>query len=51
MIMKYFYCPHCGYEDMDVDVAFSATYANGDFYHCPKCYTESSDFEIDEKEK
>lgn len=36
-----FYCPHCGYEDYDLFVAFSATYANGDFYYCPECHEES----------
>jgi rubredoxin len=49
MKMKYFYCSACGYEDMDISVAFSATYANGDFYHCPECHHESSDFELDEE--
>ena len=46
MKVEYFYCDSCGYEDFDIEVAFSATYANGDFCYCPKCKAESSHFEI-----
>jgi len=48
MFVKYFYCPNCGYEDTDISIAYSATYANGDFYLCPKCGEESSHYEIEE---
>jgi predicted RNA-binding Zn-ribbon protein involved in translation (DUF1610 family) len=41
-----FYCPHCGYEDQNIRVAFSGTKANGDFGYCPKCGKEVS---IEEK--
>jgi len=45
MDAEYFYCPSCGYEDFDIFVAHSATYANGDFYYCPECGEESSNME------
>jgi len=32
---------YCGYEDFDIFTAFSATYANGDFFLCPKCNYET----------
>ena len=47
MIVDYIYCPSCGYEDTEVFVCFSATYANGDFYTCPKCGAETSHVEPD----
>jgi len=50
MDVSYFYCSYCGYEDYDIFVAHAATYANGDFYYCPKCGEESSHFEIDEED-
>ena len=48
MIVYYFYCPYCGYEDFDIFVAFSARKANGNFYLCPECNDESSNVEIGE---
>ena len=51
MNVSYIYCPYCGYEDSDVEVQFSATYANGDFYICPKCNNETSQIERDPQEE
>lgn len=45
MMADYIYCPWCGYEDCDVDVVLSSTYANGDFYLCPECGEETSHVE------
>lgn len=48
MEVEEFYCSHCGYEDQNIRVAFSATKANGDFGYCPKCGKEVS---IEEKKR
>lgn len=45
MKVEYFYCPYCDYEDFDIFISFSGTYANGDFCYCPKCNEESNQFE------
>jgi Zn finger protein HypA/HybF involved in hydrogenase expression len=42
MFVLCFYCSHCGYEDIDIEVAFSATYADTDWFICPHCGAESS---------
>ena len=45
MEVEYFYCNSCGYEDFNIQVAFSRTTANGDWCLCPECNQESSHFE------
>ena len=45
MIVEYIYCPHCGYEDFDVFIEFSATYGVDSFWFCPKCRNETSHVE------
>lgn len=50
MNVDYFYCDHCGYEAFNIFVVYSATYANGDFYYCPKCKNESGHVEITNEE-
>ena len=40
MILDYFYCSHCGYEDHDIFVAYAHKYANGDSCYCPECQEE-----------
>jgi hypothetical protein len=42
MNVEYFYCSYCGYEDFNIYVAYSATYANGPFCKCPECKHEVS---------
>lgn len=47
MEVDYLYCPKCGFESVDpIFAAFSATYANGDFYLCPECGAETSSVEL-----
>lgn len=46
MRVSYFYCTYCGYEMIDVFVAYYTTCANGDFYLCPEYKKESSNFKI-----
>lgn len=43
-----FYCNSCGYEDFDIEVAYSRQTADDNYYFCPLCDSESSNVEIDE---
>ena len=48
MNVSYFYCHACGYEDIDLFVAYSRATADGEHCLCPDCGKESSDFVKDE---
>lgn len=47
-IAKYASCGHCGFEETNVDVAYSRTCANGDFYICPACGEEIWNVEFED---
>jgi hypothetical protein len=47
MEVEYFYCDSCGYEDFNIFVAYSRQTANGEWYLCPACNQESSNFEVE----
>jgi len=46
--VDYFYCGSCGYEDFDIEVAYSRQTANDEYYICPLCKVESSHVEVDD---
>lgn len=46
MNVDYIYCPHCGYEDWDVFVAYSRATADSEWYICPECKEETSQVDV-----
>lgn len=51
MELAYFYCCHCGLEDVEIKVDYSRKCASGDICYCPECEEEviiNSDWEYEE---
>ena len=51
MNQEYYYCSYCGYEAVDVFVAYSRQCASGKLYHCPNCQGEIYIRDEEEEEK
>lgn len=47
MLVDYFYCHYCGYEDFDCQVSYSYSTASHNLYICPHCKEESDGVEND----
>lgn len=45
MILEYLYCSSCGYEDFHVEAGYSRQTANSEWYFCPLCNEETSNFD------
>lgn len=41
MFVDYFYCDSCGFEGLDLKVAYSRTTVSNHWYICPECGSES----------
>jgi len=49
--VKYIYCPRCGYEDFNVRAVYSRTTADGAWYVCPSCRSETCFVEKEDDEQ
>ncbi|WP_432773913.1 hypothetical protein [Vibrio parahaemolyticus] len=46
----YMQCGSCGYEDINIPVAYSRQTANGEYYYCPQCNAEIWQVEFEEEQ-
>tara|TARA_Y100000310_G_scaffold151530_1_gene151109 strand:+ start:1906 stop:2064 length:159 start_codon:yes stop_codon:yes gene_type:complete len=49
--VDYIYCTSCGYEDSDVEIAYSRKMASGDVWVCPNCSKETMDVDNEYEEE
>lgn len=46
--VDYIYCNICGYEGIEVTADYSRQTADGEYYLCPLCNSETSCVEVEE---